>query len=135
MGTISYISHGVIITNDFGIVRLGNRSHIAPGCVINCHQANLTAGNNVAVGPTCCLIAHSNKYEANKLITGTTISKDIIIEDNVFIGANVTILPGIRIKKNSIIAAGAVVIRDVPSNVIVGGIPAKPIKERIYTDE
>lgn len=132
LGENSYISHNVIITNDYGIVKLGNKSHIAPGCVINCYRANLIIGSNVAIGPTCCLIAHSNKYEPNKLITDVTISKDIIIEDNVFIGANSVILPGIKIEKNSIVAAGAVVTQNVPFNIIVGGIPAKRIKERIY---
>jgi len=131
LGTNSYVSNGVIITNDFGIIKLGNRSHIAPSCVINCYKANLIIGNSVAIGPNCSIIAHSNKYEPNKLITEVTISKDIFIEDNVFIGANVVILPGVKIGNNSIVGAGAVVVENVSPNTIVVGIPAKPMKIRI----
>ena len=60
----------------------------------------------------------------NQSITG-----DIVIEDNVFIGTNVVVLPGVRIFKNSVVAAGAVVTHDVEVNTIVGGIPAKIIRK------
>ncbi|MSE09620.1 hypothetical protein GKC33_13385, partial [Lactobacillus salivarius] len=53
----------------------------------------------------------------------------ITVKDNVWIGGNVVILPGVTIGKNSIVAAGAVVTKDVPDNVIVGGNPARVIRE------
>lgn len=59
-----------------------------------------------------------------KRIAGRGTSKDIIIEDGVWIGVNATILPGVTIGKKSIVAAGAVVINDVPANVMVAGNPA-----------
>lgn len=52
----------------------------------------------------------------------------IVIESNVWIGAGATILPGVTIGENSVVAAGAVVTKDVPPNTIVGGVPAKFIK-------
>lgn len=52
----------------------------------------------------------------------------VIIGENVWIGANVTVVPGVTIGKNAIIAAGAVVTKDVDSNTVVGGVPAKLIK-------
>jgi acetyltransferase-like isoleucine patch superfamily enzyme len=55
--------------------------------------------------------------------------KPIIIEENVWIGANAVILPGVKIGKNSIIGAGAIVTKDVPPNVVVAGNPAKIIKK------
>ena len=51
------------------------------------------------------------------------------IGNDVWIGGNVTILPGIRIGNNVVVAAGAVVTKDVPDNVVVGGVPARIIKE------
>ena len=54
--------------------------------------------------------------------------KSIIIKRNAWIGAGATILPGVTVGDNSIVAAGAVVNKDVPPNTIVGGIPAKLIK-------
>jgi maltose O-acetyltransferase len=59
----------------------------------------------------------------------------IKVEDNVWIGANATILPGVTIGKNSIVGAGAVVTKDVPENTIVGGNPAKVIRNITEKDK
>ena len=56
------------------------------------------------------------------------IGKPIVIKNNAWIGASATILPGITIGENSIVAAGAIVTKDVPNNTIVAGNPAKQIK-------
>ena len=55
----------------------------------------------------------------------------VIIEDNVWMGDKVSIMPGVRIGKGSVVAANAVVTRDVPDNTVVGGVPAKIIKQII----
>jgi acetyltransferase-like isoleucine patch superfamily enzyme len=55
----------------------------------------------------------------------------IEIGDNVWIGANAIVLPGVKIGSGSIVGAGAVVTKDVPSNTIVGGVPARPIRQRL----
>lgn len=60
---------------------------------------------------------------------GVSLSAPITIEDGCWIGASVTILPGVRIGKGCVIAAGAVVTHDVEDNTLVGGVPAKVIKE------
>ena len=67
---------------------------------------------------------------SRNLQQGNEIEQPVIIEDDVWIGARVTILPGCRICKGSVIAAGAVVTRDVPPYTIVGGVPARFIKNR-----
>ena len=59
---------------------------------------------------------------------GNMTGKPIVIGKNVWIGANVTVLGGVTIGDNAIVAAGAVVTKDVPENTIVGGIPTKVIK-------
>jgi acetyltransferase-like isoleucine patch superfamily enzyme len=56
------------------------------------------------------------------------VGKPIFIKQNAWIGANVTLLPGVTIGENAVVAAGAVVSKDVPDNAVVGGIPAKIIK-------
>ncbi|MNH37796.1 Galactoside O-acetyltransferase [compost metagenome] len=56
-------------------------------------------------------------------------SKDITISDNVWIGRGAVILPGVTIGENSVIAAGSIVTRDIPPNVLAGGTPAKVIRE------
>ena len=60
---------------------------------------------------------------------GTTYAP-VVIEDNVWIGVNVTILPGVTVGKGSVIGAGAVVTKDVEPFTVVGGVPAKKVKER-----
>ncbi|GAB0173093.1 hypothetical protein NHP164001_11090 [Helicobacter trogontum] len=68
-------------------------------------------------------------HDINPYNRATTFCKPIHIGNRVWIGINATICPGVTIGENSIIAAGAVVTKDVPSNVIVGGNPAKIIKK------
>lgn len=58
------------------------------------------------------------------------MEKDVIIGNGVWLGANAVIVPGLKIGDGSIVAAGAVVTKDVPTNSIVGGVPAKVIKAR-----
>ena len=59
---------------------------------------------------------------------GTTITAPIVIGENVWIGAHATVIPGVTIGNNAVIAAGAVVTKDVPENAVVGGNPARIIK-------
>jgi acetyltransferase-like isoleucine patch superfamily enzyme len=59
---------------------------------------------------------------------------EIIIGNNVWTGRNVTIRKGVHIGDNSIIAAGAIVTRDIPANCVAGGIPAKPLKDVVGED-
>ena len=60
---------------------------------------------------------------------GETIPAPIVIGENVWIGANATVTPGVTIGDSAVVAAGAIVTKDVPPNVIVGGVPAKIIRE------
>lgn len=95
-------------------------------------ESDVKIGKNVMIAPKCNIIATNHKYDDLNIdmIYQGLDSKGIIIEDNVWIGINVTILDGVTIKSGSIIAAGAVVTKDTQSNSIYGGIPAKFIKKR-----
>lgn len=87
----------------------------------------ITIEDNVLIGPKVNLITEGhpvNPAERRKLEV-----KPILIKENVWIGAGATILPGVTIGENSVVAAGAVVSKDVPMNTLVGGIPAKVIKK------
>lgn len=90
-------------------------------------------GNNVLIGPS--VIIHSANHNFSRIDIpinkqGHTKEK-VIIKDNVWIGARVTILPGVTIGKSAILAAGSVITKDVEPYTIVGGVPAKIIKRRI----
>ncbi len=88
--------------------------------------------SDVSIAHNCSMISFSHNFtDKNIPIKDQGINvKKIIIEDNVWIGANVTILPGVIIESGSIAAAGAVITKKVTKNTIVGGVPAIILKER-----
>jgi len=89
-------------------------------------------GNNVLLGPGVMMRASNHAYGDNTIpiIEQGHSAGVIVIEDNVWIGANVVVLPGVTIASGSIIAAGSLVNKSVPANMIYGGIPAAFIKTR-----
>ena len=89
-------------------------------------------GNYVMIGPKCSFLSVNHDFTDWKkpMIFQKLSIQPIIIEDDVWIGANVTVLGGIKIARGAVIAAGAVVTKDVPAYAVVGGVPAKLIKYR-----
>lgn len=88
----------------------------------------LTIGPRVAIGPNVTLVIHSDPSPSSLSAFYPVSNNPIVIEKDVWIGASVTILGGITIGEKSIVAAGSIVIKDVPSYSIVAGNPAKIIK-------
>jgi len=91
--------------------------------------AEITIGERVLIGPRCCFETVNHTLISQPDGTRPTSPQSIQIGDNVWFGANVTVLPGVTIGDGSIIAAGAVVASDVPSRVVAGGIPAQVIRK------
>ena len=94
---------------------------------------NITMGNYVMMGPDCVMYTKNHCYDSLDVpmcFQGETEEKPIVIGNDVWIGARVIILPGVHIGDGAIIAAGAVVTRDVAPFSIVGGVPAKMIGSR-----
>jgi acetyltransferase-like isoleucine patch superfamily enzyme len=95
------------------------------------------AGAEVIIGDWCQIANNTIITTTNHLINGyyyfgNVETKKVTIGNNVWIGSNAIILPGVSIGDNSIIAAGAVVTKDVPSNKVYGGVPAKQMRELNY---
>jgi maltose O-acetyltransferase len=110
-------------------IQIGNNCAFNRGCWIS-GGGSIIMHNDIIIGPNVIMHSSNHNYDNPNLpirLQGSTFKK-IEIYDNVWIGAGVIILPGVTIHSNCIIAAGAVVTKDVPSNVIVGGVPAKFIK-------
>ena len=112
---------------DFGKnITVGKNVFINAGCHFQ-DQGGIIIGDGTLIGHNVVLATLNHGFRSED--RGTLYPAPIIIGKNVWIGSNATILPGITIGKNSIIAAGAVVTKDVPENVITGGNPAKIIKK------
>ena len=93
--------------------------------------ANVAIGDNFHSGIECMIITDSHNYEGEAIpYDDTVISKDVVIEDNVWLGNRVIVLPGVTIGDGAVIAANAVVTKDVPAYAVVGGNPAKIITKK-----
>lgn len=85
--------------------------------------------DHVMVGPRVSFFTAGHPTDADVRIQDLEFGLPIVVEDNVWIGGNSTILPGVTIGKNAIVAAGAVVTKSVPANTIVAGNPARFLRE------
>lgn len=112
-------------TNFGKFIQIGKNVFINHACTF-LDMGGITIEDNVLIGPKVNLITENHPLDPTD--RKALIAKPIIIKQNAWIGAAATILPGVTVGENSIVAAGAVVSKDVPDNVVVGGIPAKLIK-------
>lgn len=111
----------------------GKNIFIGGGTIINCSvtilDTNLvTIGENVFIAPGVVISAATHPLDAHRRVTRHFQSHPITIGDRAWIGANATILTGVTIGENAVVAAGAVVTHDVPPNTLVGGVPARVIR-------
>ena len=112
---------------DFGKnIHIGQRVFINSGCKMQ-DQGGIYIGNDVLIGHNACLLTLNHEMEPEN--RADMHPKPIHIEDKAWLGSNVTVLPGVTIGEGAIVAAGAVVTKDVESNTIVGGVPAKYIRD------
>lgn len=86
-------------------------------------------GDRVYIGPNVGIYTTNHPTDARRRQKGYEWALPVKILDNVWIGGDVTILPGVTIGENSVIAAGSVVVKDIPANVVAAGNPCKVIKE------
>ena len=106
-------------------LKIGIGCDIKDNVILDYGACNLiTIGNNVTIAPQAYLLAHD---ASTKRELGYTKIGLINIKDNVFIGARALIMPGVTVGENSIVAAGAVVTKDVPANTVVAGNPPQVI--------
>ena len=110
-------------------VKIGQHSHINENVFIQ----GAKIGSFVMIAPGVCILTQGHEFkriDIPMINQGETKELIPIIEEDVWIGRNVIIMPGVKIGKGSIIGAGAVVTKDIQPFSIVGGVPAKLIKKR-----
>jgi len=102
-----------------------------PLCYIDA-QGDITIGNDVSIAHNTSILSFEHDYSdtTKPIAAGPCIPKKIVIEDNIWIGAGVRILGGVRIGTGSVIGAAAVVTKDIPPMSVAVGVPARVIKSR-----
>ena len=134
-GSHLYIEKGAILSlKDEGKLIIGSYFYINHYSIIDCNY-NITIGNRVQIGPHCYItdFDHDLIVDLDRSFhRGDKVFGAVVIEDNVWIGAGVTILKGVTIGKNAVVAAGSVVTKNVAPNTVVAGVPARFKKEIVY---
>lgn len=114
---------------DYGSnISIGNNFYTNHNCVI-LDGAKVSFGDNVFIAPNCVFSTAGHAIDAVQRANGLEIALPITVGDNVWIGANVSVLPGVTIGNNSIIGAGSVVNKDIPDNVIAVGNPCRVMRK------
>lgn len=132
IGEGAEINDYVIIRTRKNKVKIGKYTQLNPFTVIY-GGAGVEIGDNVMIAPHCMIASGNHDYKQTQYpmrFAGTLTKGPIVIEDNVWIGANCTITDGVRIGKESVIAANSVVVKDVEAWSIMSGVPAIKIGTR-----
>lgn len=113
------------------LIKIGDNTRINGACI--------HAYGNITIGKNCLIAANTQIFDSgghdlsmtnpSDRINTTGVVKNIVLEDDVWVGANCIIMPGVTIGRGAVIAAGSVVTKDVPPMSIAGGNPAKLIKQ------
>ena len=122
---------GSVLIPGKGFINIGNNVTIGLYNVID-GTGGLTIKDNVRIGAQVCIYSANHNYSSsNVLIREQGMDyRTVVISEDCWIGANSTILAGVTIWKGAVIAAGAVVTKDVPEYSVVAGVPARVIKKR-----
>lgn len=117
-----------------GNLALGDDVFIGPRAFISLVAAQMSIGDDTVIGPEFCVMGGDHRFDLPGILYRETsalgVNKSIAIGCNVWIGARVTVLKGVRIGDGAIIGAGSVVTRDIPSLAIASGVPARVLRPR-----
>jgi acetyltransferase-like isoleucine patch superfamily enzyme len=114
-----------------GGILIGARSYIGPNSVLF-GAGGIEIGDSALISPSVVITSHQHTFARSDVdIREQPLEFGrVVIERDVWIGANATVLPGVRVGEGSIVGAGAVVTRDVPPRTVVLGVPAEVARER-----
>lgn len=135
MGPNCSISPGAMVQ---GNVQMGENSSIQSYCIVTGYGTtedklgSITIGNNVRIAPHVMMLGGNHVFDdvTKPIREQGLVRKSIVIEDDCWIAGRANIMAGVRIGTGSVVAAGAVVTKDVPPYSVVAGVPAKVIKTR-----
>lgn len=129
LGKTARIGRGCILCAASGKLRIGDFSALSPNVDVGADYGEVLVGRQVAIGPGTVIRAANHCFARRDvpiMLQGHNPGR-VIIDDDVWIGANCVITPNVHIGRGAVVGAGAVVTRDVPPFSIVGGVPARLI--------
>lgn len=129
------IGEGCHVTASGGSLSMGRNTALSPGVHVSADGGSIVMGAHVAVGPYTVIRAANHRYDRLDvpIMVQGHVAGSIVIEDDVWIAANCTITPNVRIGQGAIVGAGAVVTKDIAAYSIVAGVPAAVIGHRKNT--
>jgi len=132
IGPHTLVKREAVLKAKSGEISIGKHCAIGHRSEILCDKETVTIGQGVRIAAEVFISTGNHKFEAREIPIHQQgfYYHPVSIGDDVWIGRRVMIMPGVTIEKGAIIAAGAVVTKDVPAYTIVGGVPAEIIKER-----
>lgn len=108
-------------------IHLGDHVYLNAQCtILDCNEVHI--GHYVMIGPNVQIYTAAHDLRAEARIQGWEVAKPVVIEENVWIGGGAILLPGLRISRNAVVGAGAVVTRNVAANTVVAGNPARVLR-------
>lgn len=131
------IGHGTVMSGRLQLTGAGavtRRLVIGNYCYLNENitfnlGATVTLEDNVSVGMECLFITNTHEMGTADFRAGTVVSKPVLVGRGAWLGARVTVLPGVTIGAGAVVASGAVVVGDVAANVVAGGVPTKIVRQ------
>ena len=126
LGNNTHIKKYAIIAPRSGKIKIGSNVNINPYCFLYGY-GDITIGNFCRIAAGCKLIAFNHNFSDKEVLIANqgNSRKGIIIGNNVWLGADVKVLDGVTIGSNTIVGAGSVVTKSLPSNVVASGVPAQ----------
>jgi acetyltransferase-like isoleucine patch superfamily enzyme len=123
--------HDFCIAGDLSRFHIEPTSHIKSGTFIEC-SGGVRIGRHFHTGRGLTIFSTNHNYRSDKMIPydDVDLPGPVVIEDFVWFGANVSILPGVTVGEGAVVAMGAVVTRDVPAGAVVAGNPARVVGQR-----
>lgn len=137
----THIDRTGLVVNGWDNLVLDEYVTISPKALIYCTSSKAIFHKKFVVGPGLTIIAGNHNYSEPGVFICDQHNKkshddqDVVIDSDVWIGCNVTILKGVTIGRGSVVAAGAVVTKSCPPYSIIGGVPAKVIKQRFTKEQ
>lgn len=133
LGDRVHLHQDVIIENgEGGVLTIDTDTHIQPRCQLSVYKGTLRIGRNVQIAANCGFYPYNHGLRPDEDVARQDLETrgGILVEDDVWIGYNATVLDGVRIGRGAVIGAGAVVTHDIPEGAIAVGVPARVVRLR-----